>query len=134
MNILESTIGYPAPQNSDLPEATVARLEGLLAGLDRLNAILALPVAPEKVSPGIVFGRFRLCSQLGAGRFGVVLLADDDSLQRQVVVKVPLPAVLADPFLRERFAREARASARLEHFGIVSVFEAGEIDDLPYLA
>lgn len=134
MSSLESTIAYPSPQNRDLPEATIARLEGLLAGLDRLNSILALPKSPEKNSTGILFGRFRLCSQLGAGRFGVVLLAEDVSLQRQVVVKVPLPAVLADPCLRERFAREARASARLEHLGIVSVFEAGEIDDLPYLA
>lgn len=134
MSILESTIGYPSPQDRGPSEETVARLEGLLAGLDRLNSILALPVSPECISPGITFGRFRLRSRIGAGRFGVVLLADDPSLQRQVVVKVPLPAVLADPCLRERFAREARASARLEHSGIVSVFEAGEIEDLPYLA
>lgn len=134
MSNLDSTIGYPASQDGAPSEETVARLEGLLAGLDRLESILGLPAAPESASPGILFGRFRLRSRIGAGRFGVVLLAEDLSLPREVVVKVPLPAVLSDPCLRQGFAREVRASARLEHSGIVSVYEAGEIDDLPYLA
>lgn len=134
MSILDSTIGYPAPQKGGPSEEVVARFEGLLAGLDRLDVILALPLTPGSASSGITFGRFRLRSRLGAGRFGVVLLAEDLSLRRQVVVKVPQPAVLADPCLRERFTREARASARLDHSGIVSVFEAGEIEGLPYLA
>lgn len=134
MSNLDSTIGYSAPQDGTPSEETVARLEGLLAGLDRLETILTLPAAPESASPGITFGRFRLRSRIGSGRFGVVLLAEDSSLQRQVVLKVPQPAVLADASLCERFTREARASARLEHAGIVSVFEAGEIEGLPYLA
>ena len=110
------------------------RLSGLLAGLDRLDPILSLPTHPARYIPGLNFGRFQLLSRLGAGRFGVVLLADDLTLKRQVVIKVPQPAVLADAGLRERFAREARAAARLDHPGVVSVLESGEVDGLPYLA
>jgi eukaryotic-like serine/threonine-protein kinase len=110
------------------------RLSGLLAGLDKLDPILALPTFPTISTPGLSFGRFELRSRLGAGRFGVVLLADDSLLRRQVVVKVPQPAVLADTSLRERFGREAQAAARLDHPGVVAVLECGELEQLPYLA
>lgn len=134
MSILESTIDHLENGTSRLSESATVRLGGLLAGLDRLDALLALPLAPDVNKPGLSFGRFHMYSRIGAGRFGLVLLAEDLSLQRTVVVKVPQPAVLADFGLRERFAREARASARLEHPGIVSIFETGEINGLPYLA
>lgn len=117
--------------DSVLSPDAVLRLGGLLAGLDQLDPILALPLHP--VASELPFGRYRLLSRLGAGRFGVVLLADDPVLNRKVVVKVPQPAVLADPELRQRFEREARAAARLEHPGIVPIMEAGEISGLPYL-
>ena len=55
-------------------------------------------------------------------------------MKRRVVVKVPQPAVLTDAGSRERFVREARSAARLDHPGIVPVFEAGELNGLPYLA
>jgi WD40 repeat protein len=71
---------------------------------------------------------------LGAGRFGIVVLAEEPSLHRLVAIKVPGPAALIEPDLRERFVREGRAAAVLDHAGIVPVFEAGEINDLPYIA
>jgi WD40 repeat protein len=101
--------------------------------LDQLDPILGLPEAPDPDHPAVAFGRFRLTRRVGAGRFGVVLLADDPQLRRRVVVKVPQPAVLTDLASRERFVREARSAARLDHPGIVPVFEAGELNGLPYL-
>ncbi|MDP1804528.1 MAG: serine/threonine-protein kinase, partial [Acidimicrobiales bacterium] len=64
----------------------------------------------------------------------MVFRADDPGLDRAVAVKVPQPSVLSDPRLRERFIREARALGRLDHPGIVPLFEAGEDDGLAYLA
>lgn len=122
----------PLPRSDAvLSPDTVARLGGLLAGLDQLDPILSLPQHPD--SGEHYFGRYRLRSRLGSGRFGVVLLAEDPVLGRKVVVKVPQPAVLADAELRQRFEREVRAAARLEHPGIVPILEAGEIGGLPFL-
>lgn len=133
-----STLRPPESQtsfnNHAMSEKGAERLIGLLAGLDRLDQLLALPTHPAMSPAGLPFARFQLRSRVGAGRFGVVFLADDPVLGRPVVVKVPQPTVLADQGLRERFLRESRATAQLEHPGIVSVFEAGEVEGLPYLA
>jgi len=80
-----------------------------------------------------VFGRFRVVRELGRGGFGVVFLADDPALGRQVALKVPRPEVLAEPNLRERFLLEARAAARLDHPNVVPVHEAGQVGPVCYL-
>src|SRR5262249_51200406 len=78
-------------------------------------------------------GRFRLLRELGRGGFGVVYLASDPLLGREVALKVPRPEVGLTPELRERFAREARAAAGLEHPNIVPVYEAGEAGPVCFL-
>ena len=84
--------------------------------------------APEKI------GRFQLQSVLGAGGFAVVYLAYDPALNRKVALKVPRPDALVQKELRRKFVTEAQAAAKLDHPNIVSVFEAGEDRDLPYIA
>jgi len=79
-------------------------------------------------------GRFQLRRELGRGGFGVVLLAYDPRLQRDVALKVPRADVLFTPELRERFQREARAAAGLDHPNIVPVYDAGEIGPVCYIA
>jgi hypothetical protein len=79
------------------------------------------------------FGRFQLLRRLGSGGCGSVFLADDPSLNRQVAIKIPHGQFLLSPEARQRFVREAQALARLSHPQIVTVFESGEIDELPYL-
>ena len=118
---------------SALSTGALSRLGHLLVGLDRIDAILGLPEHPEAAAEALPLARFRLHARLGTGSYGIVVLAEDPHLGRRVVVKVPQPAILADPDARERFVREARAAAVLEHPGIVPVFEAGELDGLPYL-
>src|SRR5262249_50001576 len=68
------------------------------------------------------------------GGFGIVLLAEDPDLGRPVALKVPRPETLADAALRERFLREGRAAASLEHPNIVPVYEAGAIGPVCYIA
>jgi serine/threonine protein kinase len=69
-------------------------------------------------------GRFQLRERLGDGGFGQVFLAYDPRLDRDVAVKV-LKQPNAGPRVMERFFREARAVARLDHSNIASVHDAG---------
>ncbi|MGH2762741.1 MAG: protein kinase domain-containing protein, partial [Thermoleophilaceae bacterium] len=66
-----------------------------------------------------MLGRYRLERRLGAGGFGVVWLAWDEKLEREVAVK----AIPREDGSGERVEREARAAARLNHPGIVAVYE-----------
>ena len=76
--------------------------------------------------PGSVLRqRYRLDSELGRGGMGVVYRATDLELKRQVAVKV-LPERVSTPDARERFLREARAAAALNHPNIVVVHDVGE--------
>jgi WD40 repeat protein len=79
-------------------------------------------------------GRFEIRRELGHGSFGRVFLAYDLILRREVALKVPRLEILPHPELRERFQREARAAARLDHPNLVPVYEGGEIGPVCYIA
>ena len=83
---------------------------------------------------GQCLGRFRLRRELGRGGFGVVFLAYDPTLGRDVALKVPRPEFLLASELRERFLREARAAAGLDHPNLVTVYEAGEIGPIQFIS
>src|SRR5207253_1457172 len=84
--------------------------------------------------PWTQLGRFQLRRELGRGGFGVVFLAYDPQLGREVALKVPRPDALVSPELRERFHQEARAAAGLDHPNIVPVYEAGALGPICYIA
>lgn len=92
------------------------------------------PGAPPMTVGLRPIGRFELRQELGRGGFGVVYLAFDPTLRREVALKVPRPEVLLSQDLRQRFLREAQAAALLEHPNIVPVFETGEVGGLLYMA
>ena len=71
--------------------------------------------------------------ELGRGAFGVVLLAYDPALGREVALKVPRPEAIVSGHLRRRFLREAQAAAALTHPNIVSVFDSGEWGPVWYI-
>jgi hypothetical protein len=79
----------------------------------------------------LVLDRYRLERRIGAGGFGVVWLAFDEKLEREVAVKV-VPREGEDPAY-SRAEREARVAARLNHPGIVALYELGADDDAVYL-
>src|SRR4051794_21410446 len=85
---------------------------------------------PAEVGAELVLGRYRLGSRLGAGGFGTVYAATDERLQRPVAVKVIPSAPSGDP---ERGRREALAAGRLDHPGVVAVYDAGEDSRARYL-
>lgn len=79
-------------------------------------------------------GPYQLAARLGAGGMGEVYLAADARLNRQVALKLLLPAMCSDAEARARFFREARSAAALTHTNIATVFDAGEADGRLYLA
>ncbi len=92
---------------------------------------------PKLKTPPLTFqrlGRFEIRRELGRGRFGVVFLAWDPQLQRQVALKVPQFDAAMDPELRERFRGEALSAGQLQHPGIVSIYDVGQHAGVDYLA
>jgi WD40 repeat protein len=79
-------------------------------------------------------GPYRILKVLGVGGMGVVFEAEDPALQRRVALKVMLPSLAASDSGRQRFLREARAAAAIEHDHIVPIYQVGEVDGVPYLA
>ena len=77
-------------------------------------------------------GKYTIYRPLGQGGMGTVFLAHDESLDREVAIKVIAPEVAASPELRQRFIQEARTVAKLRHPNIVAVYAAGEADGLLY--
>jgi serine/threonine protein kinase len=95
------------------------RLVDALAGLGKLANEPAAQVTglPEKIGP------FHIERELGSGGFGTVYLAYDPDVKRQVALKVLQVSRLDQPEVLRRFQREAQATARINHPGIVRVFD-----------
>lgn len=127
-----------------------------LQSLDELTKLLSCVLAVSAANPSIDYtnrtdsengaidsdcfpgdarlDRFRLIRVLGRGGFGVVLLAFDPRLQREVALKLPRPELLALGKWRKRFSHEARSAASLDHPGIVPVFDIGHVGPVWYIA
>src|SRR5260221_1556997 len=87
-----------------------------------------------QLSPGASLSHYRIVSKLGAGGMGEVYLAQDTKLDRKVALKI-LPADLASNRDRmERFVREAKAAAALNHPNIAHVYEIGESEGINFIA
>ncbi len=79
-------------------------------------------------------GDFRLLRLLGRGGMGVVYLAEEESLGRQVALKVVRPDEMYFPGARARFRREVESVAKLQHPNIVPVYAVGESEDIPWFS
>ncbi len=86
-----------------------------------------MPPSPERI------GRYTVLGELGRGAMGVVYRGRDESLDRDVALKVMTKGT-ADQAARARFQREARAAARLQHPNIVVIYELGEHAGSPFMA
>ena len=83
---------------------------------------------------GEVFAGFRIVSELGQGNNGVVYLACQEMLDREVALKILRPELSGNAEYVEMLMREARAAARLNHPNIVQAIDAGSERGMPYLA
>ncbi|MFN8824314.1 MAG: protein kinase domain-containing protein [Planctomycetota bacterium] len=105
----------------------------LRARLGHLSA-LGILHAPKTTAIPEQLGEFRLLRQIGRGGMGVVYLAEQPALQRQVALKLVHPEQLFFAGARERFRREVLAIARLQHPGIVPILTCGEAEGIPFYA
>src|SRR4051795_7099141 len=78
-------------------------------------------------------GRYRLEERIGSGGMSTVYRAFDETLERWVAIKVLHQTMEDDPVQLERFRREARTVARLNHPHVVTVIDAGEDDGHPFI-
>ncbi|MBC8505206.1 MAG: protein kinase [Anaerolineales bacterium] len=78
-------------------------------------------------------GRYQIKNELGRGGMATVYQATDPNFERDVAIKVLPRAFLHDPQFRQRFEREAKTVAALEHAAIVPVYDFGEDDGQPYI-
>ncbi|HVK07580.1 MAG TPA: protein kinase, partial [Gemmataceae bacterium] len=89
---------------------------------------------PTPLPPAVRIPGYTILGELGRGAMGVVYKARDDRLGRTVAIKMILAGGHAGAAARERFAREAKAVAALNHPNVVQIYEIGDANGLPYLA
>jgi len=92
-----------------------------------------LPLASD-LRAGTTVAGYRLEEVVGRGGMGIVYRARHLLLERTAALKLLSPEAAADPGFRERFVRESRMAAALEHPHVLPVYDAGEQDGLLYIA
>jgi serine/threonine protein kinase len=88
----------------------------------------------DSVGPGDRLGDFTIVRRIGEGGMGVVYLARDERLGRQVALKVIAPRLADDPEFKKRFETEARSAAAIEHPNAVAIYSAGSLGGELYMA
>src|SRR5262245_23508128 len=141
---MNAAAASPSPTQTAAPDDAQRRDAPTTAGPDRTEVgappaeaddgwagLLAPPQGPDELGR---LGGYRVLRLLGEGGMGVVFEAEDAALGRRVALKVMRRALVADRAARERFLREARAAAALKGDHIVTVYQVGQADDVPFLA
>ncbi|MFL5340261.1 MAG: WD40 repeat domain-containing serine/threonine protein kinase [Gemmataceae bacterium] len=107
---------------------------GVAAGAGQTQTVIGRAEAPSKPGDKIPrdFGRYRIIDCLGRGGMGAVFKAHDNQLDRIVALKVPFIED-NDSETRQRFLREARTAATLQHANICPVFDADVFNGWPYI-
>jgi serine/threonine protein kinase len=134
MPVYHNSLHVPAGRNVAAASSTSdvipeTRVDGFIAP-SRL-AFLSPAVGDDCIG---WLAHYRVLRVLGEGGMGMVLEAEDTLLCRRVALKVIRPEMAADGSLRERFLREARAMAAIQHDNLVTIFQVGQDRDVPFLA
>jgi serine/threonine protein kinase len=134
---LPDPVPLPAIEPSDAPTmsgpasdapTSPGRLE-LPGDPTRLADLLAPAVDSGELGR---IGPYRVLEILGRGGMGIVFRAEDHDLRRMVAIKTMIPALAANQKARERFLREARGTARIEHEHIVTIHQVGIERGVPF--
>ena len=134
----ERVLRYIARYDPDYKD--VSALLEKLSGQQRQYTPLqqALKAAPAAETDGRFLGRYKIERKIGAGAMAIVYLGTDPKIGRKVAIKT---VALAQEFdaakledAQQQFMREAESAGRLNHPNIISIYDAGEDDDISYLA
>jgi serine/threonine protein kinase len=90
--------------------------------------VMTQPDAEFLALQSALAGEYSLQRELGRGGMGIVYLARDVQLDRDVAIKVLRPSHLTNPEIVQRFLQEARATARIAHPGIVTIHDCGRVE------
>jgi eukaryotic-like serine/threonine-protein kinase len=123
----------PAPVTRDLsadPTSISPALPALPGGVPGFP-FFSPPQASDELGR---FGDYRVLSKLGEGGMGYVFRAEDQVLKRTVALKVMRVEIAQKPLAAERFVREARAAAGLKSDHIITIYQVGQANGVPYLA
>jgi len=132
--------GCEAELATDAPEGLCPQClyQGIVEGQDEAEGPTPGRTPPPAFVPlaaaelGRHFPQLEILQLLGQGGMGAVYQARQTKLDRLVAIKILPPEVARDPAFAERFTREARALARLNHPNIVTVHDFGDVDGLYY--
>lgn len=79
-------------------------------------------------------GDYRILAMLGIGGMGVVFKAEDMKLNRMVALKVMKPESISDDIARQRFMAEGRSAASIQHDHVITIYQVGQDNGLPFMA
>jgi eukaryotic-like serine/threonine-protein kinase len=117
-----------------LPPPSAAELTAPPSPLEGYDSSLIEFLAPAQTDDELGrLGGYRILEVLGHGGMGVVFLADDPELSRKVAIKAMLPELAHTAAARQRFLREARAVAALEHDHIVRIYRVMPDQATPFI-
>jgi DNA-binding SARP family transcriptional activator/Tol biopolymer transport system component/tRNA A-37 threonylcarbamoyl transferase component Bud32 len=115
----------PSPELQRLHEQILTRAPDLAAPQPERARPPSVRSSRVDLQPGTEVAGYRIVSTLGRGGMSVVYLAEHDWLQRKVALKVLAPQLAEDERFRERFVRESRLAASLDHPNVIPIYEAG---------
>ncbi|VTR97922.1 serine/threonine-protein kinase [Tuwongella immobilis] len=138
----------PGNAGTESPTRMLIRLreDRATAKISDLPLKLQSPIPPIAASPMVFLsppkkpdelgwlGPYRVLKKLGEGGMGMVFAAEDTSLRRAVALKIMHPQVMLEPDSHQRFLREARAAASLQHDHIVTIYQVGTENSVPFMA
>jgi eukaryotic-like serine/threonine-protein kinase len=132
-SLIDRLARLPLPEAAAAPTLTGGGDTPSLAAdpTRELFSFLAPPQSPDELGR---LGGYRVLQLLGAGGMGVVFLAEDPKLRRLVALKAMRPGRDATGSARQRFLREAQATAALQHDHIVRIYQVDEDRGVPFLA
>jgi formylglycine-generating enzyme required for sulfatase activity len=124
--------GADRPEDTPTEAGPVSASPGAAASVHQDEYYFLAPAEqPDEIGR---LGGYRVLEVLGAGGMGVVFRAEDPRLKRQIALKAMKPAIAASRSAKDRFLREAQATAAIEHDNIVTIHQVGEDRGVPFIA